>query len=184
MSSGPGSGTRDLFDELAGLAVLLAVGDEEVLEPDDAPLVAPPQGDLGAKRDEGRRSVADRRTVGDVAAERAHVAYLLAADPQPEGFEFGQVRGDDRPRLGIGGGGAEDQRILGDPHPLEVGDVADEHRRGNVAHELGDPQPDVGHAGDDARLGPARQHLGQRIGARWNDDGVADLDIGPVGEFG
>ena len=33
-----------------------------------------------AERDQRRRRVADRRAVGDVAADRAHVAHLLAAD--------------------------------------------------------------------------------------------------------
>src|SRR3546814_3023852 len=52
-------------------AVLPAVGEEEVLQRQGAPLPAPQQMQDGAGGDEQRRRIADRRAVGDVAAEGA-----------------------------------------------------------------------------------------------------------------
>src|SRR6185312_12829332 len=66
------------LDELARLPVLLAVGDEIILEFHLAPLAAAPQRDPRAKRDQRRRRVTDRRAVGDVAADRTHIAHLRA----------------------------------------------------------------------------------------------------------
>ena len=53
-----------------------------------------------AERDQRRRGVADRRAVGDVAADRADVAHLLAGEPAHELAEIGIDRGE----VGQGGG--------------------------------------------------------------------------------
>src|SRR5690606_10785160 len=73
----------DRLDEFAGCAVLLAVGDEELLERDLAPRLALAERDAGPEGDQRRRRVADGRTVGDVAADGTGIAHLPAADPQP-----------------------------------------------------------------------------------------------------
>src|SRR3546814_14120247 len=61
-------------------AVLPAVGEEEVLQRQGAPLPAPQQMQDGAGGDEQRRRIADRRAVGDVAAEGADIADLHRAE--------------------------------------------------------------------------------------------------------
>ena len=78
------AGHKHALDEFARLAVLLAVGDEEILKRDGAPFRALAQGHRRTERNQRRRRVPDRRAVGDVAADRAHVAHLLAADAGDE----------------------------------------------------------------------------------------------------
>ncbi len=77
-------GQDDALDELGRFAVLLAVLDEEALQRQLAPLVAAPEHDPGTGRDQGRGAVADRRAVGDVAADGAYVPDLLATEPAEE----------------------------------------------------------------------------------------------------
>lgn len=72
---------EDLFNEFAGQAVLLAIGDEKGFERQRAPAGMGAQRQFGAKRDQRRGRVADRRAVGDIAADRADISDLLAADP-------------------------------------------------------------------------------------------------------
>ena len=86
----------DGLDEFAGRPILFAVGDEEVLERDLAALAPAPEHDAGAERDQQRRRLADRRAVGDVAADRARVANLPAADAQQVVFGLRQVRPERR----------------------------------------------------------------------------------------
>ena len=95
------------------LPVLLAVGDEEILERHLAPLVAVPQDDRRAERDQRRRRVADRRAIGDVAADRARVADLLAGDAVPELAQLREAPDDRAVRLGVGDARAERQRAVG-----------------------------------------------------------------------
>src|ERR1700722_3964186 len=67
----------DREDELARLAVLLAVGDEEVFQREDTGTGALAQDNPAPKRDQSRRQVADRRAVGDVSADRSAHPHLL-----------------------------------------------------------------------------------------------------------
>ena len=59
----------------------LSVVDEEVLEREVPPLVAAPQDERAAERDQRRRHVADRRAIGDVAADGAGVADQRRTNP-------------------------------------------------------------------------------------------------------
>ena len=94
--AGRGPGHGDALDELAGPAVLLAVGDEEVLERQAADARSPRRSmQRGAERDQRRVGVADRRAVGDVAADRAGVADLHRA-------RTGATTRPDRGRAGPG----------------------------------------------------------------------------------
>ncbi len=58
---------------------------------------------------------------------------------------------------------------------------------GQVAHLLGDPQPDIGRAGDDGRVGMPLVERGEAVDARRRGEEavlVADEDVVGVGEEG
>ena len=94
----PSAKTRheDRFDELARRAVLLAVGEEEILQRDLPPLGPAPQRQPRVERDQRRRQVADRRAVGDVAADRAGVADLDGGEAAHQLAEIGMEPGERR----------------------------------------------------------------------------------------
>ena len=106
----------DPLDELARPAVLLAVGDEEVLERQAAALarrgaacrVAP-----AAISD--RRAVADRRAVGDVAADRAGVADLHRGEAPPHLAHVRIPAGQRRHRVAVADAGADLDRLRRSP---------------------------------------------------------------------
>ena len=123
------------------------------------------QRQLGAERDQGRRHVADRRAVGDIAADRAGVADLDAADPPDQLAEIGVQAGQRLAGVGIADRRAERERVRAFLDPLQIGDVADEDGRAEVAKLLGDPQADIGRAGDDPGLG-MRERGGRRARRR------------------
>ena len=120
-----------------------------------------PQHQLGAERDQGGRHVADRRAVGDIAADRAGVADLDAADPADQLAQIGVEAGQRLLGLGIADARAERERVRALLDPPQIGDVADEDDRAEIARLLGDPQADIGGAGDDPRLGMREQQVGR-----------------------
>lgn len=109
--TGSRRGQMHRFDEFARLAILLAIGDEIVFEADGAPLRAFAQGQLRIERDQRRGRIADRRAVGDVAADRAHVAHLLAADALDERTERRHMVHQRLQRFRIGDAGADGDRV-------------------------------------------------------------------------
>src|ERR1019366_7292420 len=85
-------------DELAGLAVLIAVADEELLERQRAYRIALAQFDMAAERDEQRRQIPDRRRIGDASADGACGAHLDRTKP-PQDFRDVRIdRGQRRRR--------------------------------------------------------------------------------------
>ena len=100
--------------------------------------------------DQGRRRVADRRAVGDVAADGAHVAHLLAADAVPEFVQLREVADNDRIGIGVADTGTECQAVFAVGYPPQFIEMRQKHDRSDVAHELRYPQADIGRAGDDA----------------------------------
>ena len=58
-------------------------------------------------------------------------------------------------------------------------EIADEDGRRNVAHVLGDPEPDIGRTGDDGGLRMVLEDLGEIVGIGRHDQplvALADLD--------
>ena len=98
---GRGARDADALDELAGLRGPACRRQEEVFERHRAALAALAQHQLGAERDQRRRHVADRRAVGDIAADRAGVADLEAADAADQLAQIGVEAGERVLRLGI-----------------------------------------------------------------------------------
>jgi hypothetical protein len=105
----------DALDELAGRSILLAVAQEEVLEREGAALGSAPERQLGAERDQGRRHVADRRAVGDVAADRAGIADLDPADAADQLAEIRVKAGQRFAGFGVTDRRAERERLRGSP---------------------------------------------------------------------
>ena len=128
-SSGTGRGTWIALDEFARLAVLLAVIEEEVLQRHRPPSRQAAQGQRRAERDQRGRAIADRRAVGDVAADGARVAHLQPGEAADQLAQFRTQPRERGVRLGIAHRTAQRDAfgILGDVP--ELGDVADEHRR-------------------------------------------------------
>ena len=69
---------RNPCDEFRSFAVLFAVGEEEILERQRAQIVAAAQMQGRTHRDQRRRRVANRRAIGDIAANGGSIAHLFA----------------------------------------------------------------------------------------------------------
>ena len=165
-------GMRDRhgLDEFTRLAVLLAVFDEEGFERHGAPFRIPAQGERCPERDQRRRRVADRRAVGDIAADGAHVAHLLAADAVPQFGECGKMPGDNGQRLGIAHARAERDAVLIHRDAAQLVEMADMDDGRDVAHELRHPEPYVGGAGDDGGLRLGGVEGGEIVERAGQDD--------------
>ena len=113
--------------------------------------------------------------------DRSHIANLPAADARPDICKVREHAPDRSGGLGIGDGGTEGEArvVLGDL--LQLLQMADEDRRGDVAHLLGDPEADIGRAGNDGRLGHVGAQFGKilKIGRQEGAGAVAfHLDAG------
>ena len=126
----------------------------------------------GAERDQRRRRVADRRAVGDVAADGAGGAHLLRAEPAQQ---FAEIGVDGRQRLGgrfVGDGGADGDGVAVVGDAGQIAGTAEMDDLGQVAELLGDPQADIGGAGDQYASGWAAYssaRLSALAGAAKND---------------
>ena len=120
---------RTLSTNSPGCAVLLAVGQEEVFERHGAAFAALAQHQLGAERDQRGGHVADRGAVGDIAADRARVADLQAADAADQLAQIGMEAGERVLRLGIAHARADREAVRRLLDPPQIGDVADEDDR-------------------------------------------------------
>ena len=125
---------------------------------------------MRAQRDQRRRGVADGGAVGDVAADGTHVAHLLPADAVPEFTQLREMTGDGLCHLGVGNGGAQRQRLSGGLDRMQFRHLADKNHRPDVAHELGDPQPDIGGSGNQRRARLGSVDFGQVVGTGGNDN--------------
>ena len=132
-------------------------------------------------------SVADRRSVGDVAADGADVAHLLAGEPAHQLAEIGIDRREVRQRRRVGRGCAEGHRARIVDDRIEAGDPAEPDDLGQIAQLLGDPQPDIGRARDEDRVRILGVERGQGLDARRGGEEAlrrADHDVGLVVEVG
>jgi hypothetical protein len=81
--------------------------------------------DPPAKRDQRRREIADRRAVGDVAADGAGLAHLGRAEARHHDAEIGVQRRQMRRRARERRGRAEAQAVGGLLDRAEPGDAAE-----------------------------------------------------------
>ncbi len=158
-------GHADGAHEFARLAPLAAIGDEEVFQGKLADRRAALEHERRAERDQGRGHVADRRAVGDVAAERADIAHLLAGEPAQQFAEIGIDRSEIRRGGGVGRGGTERHRLRAIRDGVEALGPSQPDDPAEVAHLLGDPQADIGRAGDQYGIGILRIECRQRLDA-------------------
>ena len=92
----------DQLDELARRQRGLAIVEVEVLERQRPPHAALAQHQLGAERDQRRHEVADRRAVGDIAADRPGIADLDRAEAAEQLAEVGPARAEGGQRVAVG----------------------------------------------------------------------------------
>src|SRR5262249_9048063 len=71
---------HQFLDKIAGVTILLLVGDEEAVQRNGSPFGTAPKRQGRREGDEHRRQVTDRRSIGDVAADGSSIADLLAAE--------------------------------------------------------------------------------------------------------
>ncbi|MNM87658.1 hypothetical protein D3C81_998470 [compost metagenome] len=173
-------------DEFARLHGGLLVGQVQVFERQRAAGFAKLQHHFRTQRNQRRHRVADRRAVGDIAAQRAGIADRQRSEALPQFFQF-RVRGVQR---GIGffqrHGSADFDHAVVFLDPVQVFDLADVEQVTQLAELLGHPQADVGAAGQDADIGLRRldrAELGR--GARGKEvlalravaEGLAALEV-------
>src|SRR5690606_11254431 len=120
----------------------------EILQRNGAALHALAQRQPRTQRDQRRRSVANGRTVGDVSADRPHIADLFTTNA---GYQLPKRRdapGQGSESLAVGNAGSDgnDAVVLRDR--LEPVQPADEDDGRDLAHEFRHPQADVGGAGN------------------------------------
>ena len=146
-------GQLDGLDEFAGGEGGLPVAGVEILQGQPALSAPLPQHQPCAGGDEAGHAVADRRAVGDVAAQGAGVAHRrageAAGDLDPAGLE-GDQRGEG---VGQAGGGADHDAAVGPAGDgLQLGHGPQPQQVARVAQGLGDGQAEVGGAGDEAGI--------------------------------
>ena len=130
-------------------AILLAVIKKEIFQRQCAHLIAAAQFERGVERNQHRREIADRRAVGDIAADGAGRAHLHGAEAAQH---FGDVRIDRAERrrgAGERNDGAEFKTRRAFFDGAKLGHAADMNDLLQRRELLGDPQPDIGGAGDD-----------------------------------
>ena len=156
---------RHRLDEFAGGSILLAVAQKEILERQRPAGIAAAQMQGGTQGDQRRGRVADRRAVGDIAADGSHVAHLIRAEPAQQVCERRVQRRERRPQRRDRDPGPDPQPLALALDPLQIGDAGQEGDQGQVAQALGQPQPDVGGTGDQGGVGVGQIPLGQLVGA-------------------
>ncbi len=164
-------------------AVLLAIGQEEILEGHLATGVAMPQVQGGAESDHGGAAVADGRAVGDVAAQRRRRADLCRAVAAQHRAKGGELRVQCPFQLGDGCHGADvPARVrLGDA--AQVGAVVEKDHLTQIAHLFGDPEPDVGGPGDQRGLRVGSVEIRERIRVLRLVVEEGRCPLGPLGRF-
>src|SRR5690606_21043507 len=124
----------NLLHEFTCAPVLLAIGDEEILQRNGAALHALAQRQPRTQRDQRRRSVANGRTVGDVSADRAHIAHLFATYA---GYQLPKRRdapGQGGESLAVGNAGSDGNDAVALRDRLEPVQPADEDDGRDLAH--------------------------------------------------
>ena len=121
-------------------------------------------------RDQGRRAVADRRAVGDVAADRAGIADLHRGEAPPHLAHVRVPAGQRRHGIAVADSRADRDPVVGLLDLLQLAHAAEIDHGVEHALLLGDPQADIGAAGDDRGLGLLQQHLRQRLDGGGRDE--------------
>ena len=132
-------GDRDADDKFAGATVLFSVGDEEVFDWDVSDIVAAPQVQLRAKRDERGRAITDGGTVGDVAPDGGGIAHLCAAVAADQLGKAGVFFGHSFLKLGQGDGRADCDAAVARFDAAQIFDLANEGDGGQIAQLFVDP---------------------------------------------
>ncbi len=158
--AGPRDG--DSFDELAGLPVLLAIIEEIILQTHEAPPSCAAQHQSRIKGDQGGRTVADGRSIGDIAADRAGIAHLKAADAAGQLAKIGMQPREGLVRIGIAHARADTEAVRRFHDGLKVGYVADEDQRLQRPEALGHPKTHICRSRDEPRVGMLGEKIGQR----------------------
>ncbi len=178
-------GTRMRSTNSPGASVRLLIGGIEAVERNFPCVLALAQHECCAHHDQRRHGIADRRAVGDVAAEGAGIADRRRRETPVELRELRMAR--DQRFVGIGeiGRGADFETRFRLADFLQFGDVAGIDDRRQVLVLLGDPEPDVGAARQQPRIGvlfAQRSEVLQRHGSverrlvMPHDEGVAPGD--------
>ncbi|MGC4009588.1 MAG: hypothetical protein QM805_11735 [Pseudomonas sp.] len=79
-----------------------------------------------------------------LAADRAHVAHLFAANTRQELAERGKGFREHGQCLAVCNAGTDGDRIVALAHALQIAQPADEDDRIDRPHLLGHPEPDIG----------------------------------------
>src|SRR5262249_61652369 len=113
--------------------------------------------------------VADRRRVGDFAAESAEISDLPRPNP-PNQFVQARIKLCQL-RLGVlvGDRRAEPQSIAAVRYPRKLLDLAEVDQSIGTSMLLGDEEADIRCAGNERRLGVAPQQPRQFIDGPWRD---------------
>ena len=148
-------------DEFTGLQRGLLVVDIEILKRHLARRATFLQHDAAAERDQGRHRVTDRRAVGDIAAQRAGILDRRRGETAGQ---FGPLRlegGERGERIGQRDASADFQALGADRDAFQFGHGAQLDDFAEIAALLGDPQADVGAAGDQAGVGQFFAQFGE-----------------------
>ena len=106
-----------------------------------------------AERDQAGRQIADGRAVGYVAADRAGIADLVAGKAAQHLAEIRVNVGEDVAGLAMGDRRAEIDPAAGLLDHPQVADMADVDQGRQLTMLLGDPEADIGRAGDQHGVG-------------------------------
>ncbi|MNY15805.1 hypothetical protein D3C86_1490370 [compost metagenome] len=135
---------EEFFDEFAAQPVLFAVVDEIAFQRQAAVAGRRAQRERRAECDQGGGRVADGRTVGDIAADRAHIAHLLAAEPVKQPGKRWEMFCNGLEGLAVGDTGTERDTVLIHSDGLQIPEIVDEDDRVKRPHLLRHPQADIG----------------------------------------
>ena len=171
--------------EFARSPILLAIGDEKILQRQFARAVSLAQLDAPAKRDQTGREVANRRPVGDAAADRARGAHLRGTKTAHDLAKVG-VNGRERGR-GLVQPDARHQRetFHATIHRVEASDAAGPDDLARIAQSLRDPEADIGRARYDQSVRMIGVKRGKGVLARRRGEkgmGVANHDVDAIGQ--
>ena len=141
----------------------LAVARIEGVERKIAGAPALAQDERRPQRDQPGHGVADRRAIGDVAANGAGVADLHRADAADQLAEIRVVAGQCLGRVRIGGRRADLEMSVRLADEIHLPDAANMDDGIEVLVMLGNPEADVGAAGKDRRVRMGLYQIGERI---------------------
>ena len=169
------------LDKLAGLAVLAAIVEEEILQRQATAHRPPAQMQGRPHGDQGRRAIADGRAIGDIAADGGRVADLQAGIAAQH-FGKGRVQGEHGLQQGLNRHPrADPQGVALRVDALEIGQLAKEGGFRQIAQLFGDPQAHIRGPGDQGSVGVGGIPVGKRVKVAWAEMSGGRLPPGPRG---